>query len=390
MGRLYRRREGGAWWGDWQTPDGRRHRASLRTADARVARERLRQAELAATDPTAHRAAQGLSAALDYMITVASADRSEATRRFYEQKARHLVRILGDVDVATLERVDVAAYTHQRISEGASPHTVQKELVTLRRALVEAHNVSPLPRHPRDVIPTFAPQYQPRTRHLSEREFDALLATTPPRRKLWLLVAVYTGAELGALERLEWSHVDLRAGAIRLPGTKRQARNRLVPIAAPLLPWLESAMRSRRTGLVFGAWGNVRRDLARYCELARVPAVTPNDLRRTFASWLKQRGIDSRTVADLLGHSSTRMVDLVYGRLTPAVYAAAVASLPSCAAGVPDAVPLVARPGARGTARPGQKAAKSQESGVPRAGIEPATRGFSVPVAAGQKLRVVR
>ena len=62
-------------------------------------------------------------------------------------------------------------------------------------------------------------------------------------------------------------------------------------------------------------WPNVRRDLAVACRHAGIPRVSPNDLRRTFASWLKQRGVDSMVVARLLGHSSTAMVERVYGRL---------------------------------------------------------------------------
>ena len=56
--------------------------------------------------------------------------------------------------------------------------------------------------------------------------------------------------------------------------------------------------------------------------------MTPNDLRRTFASWLKQAGTDSLTVARLLGHSSTAMVDKVYGRLDEATYVEAMRSMP--------------------------------------------------------------
>jgi len=56
--------------------------------------------------------------------------------------------------------------------------------------------------------------------------------------------------------------------------------------------------------------------------------VTPNDLRRTFASWLKQAGNDSMVVAKLLGHSTTRMVELLYGHLSTNEYKTAITDLP--------------------------------------------------------------
>lgn len=51
-------------------------------------------------------------------------------------------------------------------------------------------------------------------------------------------------------------------------------------------------------------------------------------LRRTFASWLVQAGESSFVVAQLLGHSSSTMVERVYGRLAPATLRAAVSKLP--------------------------------------------------------------
>jgi hypothetical protein len=56
--------------------------------------------------------------------------------------------------------------------------------------------------------------------------------------------------------------------------------------------------------------------------------VTPNDLRRTFATWLKQNDVDSAVVAAMMGHASTAMVDRVYGKLDEASYRRAIAKLP--------------------------------------------------------------
>ena len=152
---------------------------------------------------------------------------------------------------------------------------------------------------------------------------------------------------------------------------------RLVPIHDEIRPIL--AALHRGTGPVVKPWSNVTRDLARACARAGVPRVTPNDLRRTFASWLIQGGVSNRIVADLLGHASTRMVDLVYGHLDDATRRAAIARLPSsCDASVPNRVPRAGIPGAGGATPVATSAEISVENLVPRVGIEPTTRGFSV------------
>lgn len=446
MGQLFRR--GLVYWGDFFDPLKRRRvRQSLRTRDVKVARERLRVAELGATNPAADPPPlRPLGDALDYLIKVACNDRADATRRFYTQKCLHLLRLLGaDTPIEELDRPRIAAYAKTRLEEGAHRNTVGKELITLRRALKEQHEIRPLPRPPADVMPKWSSSYTPITRNHSPEQFAALLAVAPAKRRLWLVCAVYTGANLSELEKLTTSGVDLAADRIRIPGTKRKTRDRVVPIPPPLRPWLVDALAEHGAagappGPLVGRWKNSVRDLEELCAKAGVPRVTSNDLRRTYASWLKQRGVDSKTVADLMGHSSTRMVDQVYGRLTPEVYQRAVASLPvivpgqlalpapgaelapfaaalsnlgasladggalcaafdqglrwdphsptwwepgialdrECVAGVPDDAPLTGTATPKNGKRSRKRRARSQRFRVPSPGIEPGTRGFSV------------
>jgi hypothetical protein len=65
-------------------------------------------------------------------------------------------------------------------------------------------------------------------------------------------------------------------------------------------------------------WTNMNRDLADASRRAKLSfVVTPNDLRRTFASWLIEAGVTREEVAKMLGHSGTAMVFRVYGRADP-------------------------------------------------------------------------
>jgi integrase len=57
---------------------------------------------------------------------------------------------------------------------------------------------------------------------------------------------------------------------------------------------------------------NERRHLAAVCKAAGVPLVTPNELRHSCASLLADEGVRNEDIADLLGHTTTRMVDQTY------------------------------------------------------------------------------
>ena len=95
---------------------------------------------------------------------------------------------------------------------------------------------------------------------------------------------------------------------------------------------------------------------------------------------MKQAGVDSRAVADLLGHSSTRMVDLVYGRMNLGAYRNAVAALPGGESlrerdsnGTEPS-----RLGGKGGMKRRAQPVENPLSLVLGPGIEPGTRGFSI------------
>lgn len=399
MGQLYKRN--GTYYGDYHDRDGKRQRKSLRTSDPQVARLRLRELELATTDRAAHQT-EALDAALSYFLTVTHAGSPAGTIRCYSQKARHLSRLLGEALLDKLSRETIERYIATRLDEGAHTHSIHKEMVVLRGALKSARSRDRF-HGSIEVIPEFDAGYVPRTTYLTEQQFLALVphlvrATGPlakpapaarrerraQKRALYCLLIAFASPRRGEIEAMTWEGVDLARGVIQI--AKGKTFGRPVAIHPVLVPWLEAFGEiAGWTGHILEPWSNVGRDLPAACLRAGVPRVTPNDLRRTFASWLIQAGTSNRIVAQLLGHTTTRMVDLVYGRLDDATLSAAIMKLPgACDAGVPNGMP---RPGAAGTtghtpSSPSivnsvEMSAASTEDFVPRAGIEPATRGFS-------------
>jgi len=359
---------------------GQRLQACTWCKDRRAAVAALRRFEREAQstsglskDAPAHSVAE----ALEYLIAHGCSDSPASTLLMHSKKGGHLLRLLGHLDINTLSVDHVQDYINQRLKEGAARETVRKELCTLRKKLMVAQSRGLLRRDGRSLLPQFKVKYIPRDRYLTEQELTLLLSALPAHRRLWVLIAVYTGARFSEVQALRWEqHIRLDAGWIQLPGSKTKKSYRKVPISDSLQDVL--GQHWRPTGNVVEAWSNIRRDLAAACRRARIRQVTANDLRRTFASWLKQRGVDSMVVARLLGHTTSRMVELVYGHLNDNTLTNAVSTLPAA----PESGNIrVTKPGhsvRRNTASETTDSENFQEVAMPRGGIEPPTRGFSV------------
>ena len=334
MSRIYKR--GGIYYADYYVlgPDGkqRRRRPSLRTTSAHVAKAKLRKLERLAIDPAADKAAATrIDVAVSHYVNVACATLAEGTRDSYRTKAGHLQRVLGRAAALEgLDRAQVDAYVAQRLGEGAKTNTIHKELMVLRGTL-KAHSCSPA------IVPAIKNDYKPRETWLTRAQFDKLLealetthagdgAALVWRRQTWCALHALASCNKSEAERLHWQDVhDGHDGHVRIRGTKRQRRDRVVPLADELAEMLERAPRT--DGLVVGPWRNSTRDLERFCKAAGVARVTSNDLRRTFASWLAQAGEELLVVARLMGNT-TRMVERVYAQLGLDNYETAIAKLP--------------------------------------------------------------
>jgi integrase len=268
--------------------------------------------------------------ALDALLEHGLADVAPSTRAYYEAKGGLIATRLGPVQLAHLTRDDVAGYLRARLEDDeVKPLSVAKELTTLRLALKLAKERGRWRGDVAEVIPRFRAKYQPRTRHLSPAEYHRLLAKLPARRRLWLTVACYTGARASELRGLRWEDIDLKGGWIELPGTKTVRSRRKVPIAPALAAALAKARPKKAIGLLLPRQGpNVHRALRRACAALGIDPVSPNDLRRTYASWLVSAGVSTYTAARLLGHASTRMVEAVYGHLADTSLKAAGRVLP--------------------------------------------------------------
>lgn len=240
-----------------------------------------------------------------------------ATIDCYREKCQALELHLGAArDANRLRLQDLEAFIATRRAYGVSDQTIGKELRVLRAVLARGKREGLVRLDVDAVWPEFRTRYQPRKRHLTLDEFTRLREKLPDDRRATVEFIVYTGARAAEWPRVEARHVRLSEGVLTIPGTKTEKSARKLPLAThpALRELLARRLQARSGGLLFRGWTAMRRDLRKACERAKIAPVSPNDLRRTFGSWLRQAGVSPDRIAVLMG-TSTRMVELVYGRL---------------------------------------------------------------------------
>ncbi len=266
---------------------------------------------------------------------VKAGKKSEDTLDFYTKKGGRLLRYFeyggdpssasGPYPLAGLNAAEVDGYISQRRLElphanstrNVTESTIAKELGTLRAVLKLAKRRGLWAGELSALLPSgFSPEYKPRTRWLTPEELQLLLVHLTPDRAARVAFIVATSACWGEANAAQRG--DANGNQVLLRGTKRASRWRTVPLALPAQQTLLAFALDHAAGTegaLFVHWQNVRRDLHAACVRAAIPVCSPNDLRRTCATWLRAAGVSIELISPVLGHTDTRMVERVYGKL---------------------------------------------------------------------------
>lgn len=319
---------GGIWYVQWWE-DGRARRVSCRTSDKGEARRFLAEWK-AGLDAVPIPASPTIGKVLDGYL----ADRQP---RVHSDTIRYccaaLKTHLNDLPVDLLTREIVRRYVADRRATGAqgasakhrkqvrplSNGTLIRELGTLRAALawaVKERWIAAAPHVERPSAP------QPRQRWLTHDEADNLLnAAIAPHMRLFIALALYTGARAGALLQLTWDRVDLAAGTIDLGESRGKKRRPHLPVVDELRAVLAPAAEAATSPWVIEFGGapvaSIKSGFRAAVRRAKLSSdVTPHVLRHTAATWMVQRNVPLGMVAAWLGNTE-QMIQSVYGHHSP-------------------------------------------------------------------------
>ncbi len=245
---------------------------------------------------------------------------TETTRKWRLSHIHLLVDHFGDIPVSEFSGVAgyklLQLYIDSEVLRGNTLHTCHKRMVTLNLTLCEAVRMGELAAMP--PMPRMQMGYTPRSTYLTRVEAVALRLALPTRRRLWFDVALHTAQHASDVSTMTWDHLNLHASTFLRRNTKSKAKE--VWLRLPMALRASLLNENCRAGLVVGPWRDASRDLSAAAKRAGLgKRITPNDLRRTFATWWSEKGGNMDYLRQWLGHSSRSiMVETVYAQTSAA------------------------------------------------------------------------
>jgi site-specific recombinase XerD len=291
-----------------------------------------------------------------YLTTLPGSGKTHKTQQEEHRYATWWKKRLAGKRLHHLVPENIEANKRELVEQGYAAQTVMHYLKFLRHVLNVAVRDKKLEKSP------FAEVKMPKvlqgdTRELSMEEECRLLKAVGPLYGPWVRLAILTGLRQGEQFKLKWTDVDLERGIITLPQTKAGKCQYVLlneeakDILKTFTSWKDSkwVFPSKTKGTHLDPKNFYHRVYVPALRRANLKNVDWHTLRHTFASRLAMDGQSDSTIAALLRHSGTALVQR-YAHLSPTHLRAAVESVANF--GKEPGREMVSEDGSVGTAPP--------------------------------------
>lgn len=300
--RLTKRPESPNWYVTWF--DGHPRRVSTGTESHSEAEIFLDQFKLQILDPSGR---VGVIAVLnDYKENVLDHLPSKKNAQLWVDNLERYFGRMTVADVCEQPEQHVESYIKSR---NVSTETVRRELSVLNTALRRAERRKIIVKAPFIKLP---PKPPPRERYLTRTEAAKLLwaSRRTEHLKMFLRLALYTGARPGAIFDLTWDRVDLENGFVDYGQGVGNKRRGVKPIDGALLASLRR-VKDKKGHVVQWNGKRVRRvnnAFRKAVKRAGLPGdVVRYTLRHTSATLMAMAGVDLHAIGGMLDHTDPAM-----------------------------------------------------------------------------------
>jgi integrase len=302
----------------WLDEQGRRQRRVLGATDEVTGRAEL---DAFAKSVSLLRARQATTIGELYAAYAADRERDGKLADNFHWSWRALAPRFGSLPFDALTVDACRDYAEERLRT-VKPGTVWTELNRLRSCLNWAEKRRVIQRAPYVWVPS---KPAPKDRVLTPDEVAKLMeAAVEPHVRLFMVLAITTGARAEAILELTWAQVDFNKGLIDLrsrdvanPLTKRVRKGRsIVPMTEEARFDLLQAKAGALTDHVIEYGGKPIGKISKGFNEARRRAalsdVTPHTLRHSVVTWLNEDGIPLEDISRMVGHKDVATTRRIY------------------------------------------------------------------------------
>jgi integrase len=248
----------------------------------------------------------------------------------------HLLRHLGSLPASAVNPAICREYYGKRKAEPflrdgwktakiVKDNTIRRELVDLRSALNYAHKSGRLQHPPLMWLPL---EGKPREKFITKSEARRLLPHAASHIRLYILLALGTGARNAAILNLTWddvvfpkSNASGRIDLRRFDAPRNRKRRGVVPLLgdSALAGALVKQRQQALTNFVVEYAGRPIKSavtgLQQASKRAEIQRVTPHMLKHTAITWMLEDGVPIADVADFT-QTSHKTISETYGHYT--------------------------------------------------------------------------
>lgn len=247
------------------------------------------------------------------------------SRRHYDHQKSALEAFAEEHGRLDVQRARPIHLTHWLAGKTAwkSPWTIYRVIGAIKQAFAWAADQELIPESPFRKVPRTAGGSR---RPVTSEEFQAMMRGAGGSRgktfRQALVFLRFTGCRPGEMASLKWTDVDVDRGLIVMKNHKTAKQQKAPkPRVVPLVPVVVKLLiyrRKRSTGefVFLNAYGNPWHRSALALRIGRcrerqgiAPGATLYGVRHSFGTQAIMRGVDLATLAQLMGHTSTRMTE---------------------------------------------------------------------------------
>ncbi len=255
MANIYLR--GKTWWGRVQK-DGKEYRASLKTRSEADARKSLAEWERRLTEESrGGKPRLTLNEVLDEFIREHVATLRPTTKRRYGISCQWLDEAMGDMQLLDISTAHLKEFETKRRSTGVTAPTIRRDLSTLSSVFAfaienEWADINPVTPFLKQRRKRGLRDSQARTRYLTRRDEEHLLAHATPYVRDAMIFAIYSGLRSEEQFSLTWDRVDQERGEVTIPAhIAKGKRDRVVILMEEAREVLKRTPQHMRSPYVF-------------------------------------------------------------------------------------------------------------------------------------------